>query len=95
MSDFTPTTGDVRNYYAGWVDERSSDSVEEAYAEFDRWLAEFERQVREQIARDIERLAAQLDARSITYQTYTERAVLQVKREGVDEAARIARGAAS
>lgn len=31
MSDYTPTTEEVRNSYASWSD---------AYPEFDRWLAE-------------------------------------------------------
>lgn len=58
--DFTPTTDDVRNYYAGWVDERSSDSVDEAYAEFDRWLAG----ERARVLREAAALAARLWTRT-------------------------------
>ena len=36
MSDYTPTTEDVREAYASWSD---------AYPEFDRWLAEVKAQV--------------------------------------------------
>jgi len=36
VSDYTPTTEEVRNSYASWSD---------AYPEFDRWLAEVKAQV--------------------------------------------------
>ena len=37
MTDYTPTTEEVRNSYASWSD---------AYPEFDRWLAEVKAQER-------------------------------------------------
>ncbi len=45
MSDYTPTTEEVRNSYASWSD---------AYPEFDRWLAEVKAQERERIIKLLE-----------------------------------------
>ena len=45
MSDYTPTTEEVRDKYASWSD---------AYPEFDRWLAEVKAQERERIIKLLE-----------------------------------------
>lgn len=54
MSDYTPETGDVRDFYtfgmAGWDHTLHYDP--EAYAEFDRWLAQHDREVAAQALRD-------------------------------------------
>lgn len=43
MTDYTPDTATVRDNYAAWSD---------AYPEFDRWLAEHDRQVKADALRE-------------------------------------------
>lgn len=53
MSDYTPTTDDVR---MGWADLRA-ETVQEgllAEAEFDRWLAQHDAEIQAQALRDAE-----------------------------------------
>ena len=48
MTNYTPSTGFMRDIYANYVAKYSNDSQEESFEEFDRWLAEHDAEVREQ-----------------------------------------------
>lgn len=48
MTEYTPTTEEVRSGYGKYWSELSAVS-KEAVDEFDRWLAEHDRQVREKL----------------------------------------------
>lgn len=58
--EFVPTTEDVRLV---WTDSQTGgeygylDDGQQARAEFDRWLAEHDAEVREQVAQEIESVA--------------------------------------
>ena len=44
MTDYTPTTEEVRVVYADLLTERSGTTWERAEAEFDRWLAQLRKE---------------------------------------------------
>ena len=55
--EYTPTMDEIKGWYAGAVDEYRCDtgmSVDEGEAAFDRAIAAHDRELREQIAQDIE-----------------------------------------
>ena len=54
--EYTPDLGSIRAWYAGAVDEYRCDtgmSVDEGEAAFDRAIAAYEQEIREQIADDL------------------------------------------
>lgn len=56
MSEYTPTTEEVRINYIGTIPELAGDRpwMEHRPAEFNRWLAEYTRQQREEAVTDLE-----------------------------------------
>ena len=60
MSEYTPTTDNIQDAwtsrYDGQYPSASYDEYNEYKAEFDRWLASHESELREQIAKEIEAL---------------------------------------
>ena len=62
MADYTPTTDQVRDFYVKFQSSVLIDGDWEAKeAEFDRWLAAHEQQLRERIAAEIEKHEAEHD----------------------------------
>ena len=56
MSEYTPTMDEIKGWYAGAVDEYRCDtgmSVEDGEAAFDRATAAHDRELREEIAREM------------------------------------------
>ena len=92
MSDYTPTTDEVRGAY---VSARSEEEFAASYLsqfepEFDRWLAAHDAELREQIAAEIEAdpKSTFLAGRAETSLTSHELAIWS----GMRRAARVARG---
>lgn len=85
--DYTPSTDKVANRYA--IGRYEYDRVVTGDAEFDRWLAKRDRDLRDQVVQELKAEAARLDALTITEQDRTATTVRQVMREGVLRAANI------
>ena len=54
MTDYTPTTEEVRGHFIYGVDDLSATNTEARTAEFDRWLAAHDAEVREQAAQRVQ-----------------------------------------
>ena len=99
MSDYTPTTDEVRDRYAWGRSDVEYGPDAEAEAEFDLWLAEHdatvradhEKAVRERIAQDIEAFQAENEGDVLTQGAWSD-GVRYGLGVGID-AARIAREA--
>lgn len=62
MSDFTPTTKVVRHIYVhGGYDLGLHQTTKEGAEDFERWLAQHDKELRESIAEDIEAASARRD----------------------------------
>jgi len=96
--EYTPSTDEIKRWYAGAVDEYRCDtgmSADEAEAAFDRAIAAHDRALREKIARDIEaRRDHFIDVAATQYEwglPAWENAYLN----GLDDAIDVARGEGS
>lgn len=94
--EYTPTMDEIKGWYAGAVDEYRCDtgmSMDEAEVAFDRAIAAHDRELREQIARDIEAHYLGPDSgRSFDGRDAPDAAERDAFDEGLQVASRIARG---
>ena len=96
MSEYTPTTEHIRQYYSHFPPGRFSDygTVREdrARAEFDRWIAahdaEVEKAVRDRVADEIDAEADEIDAAFASSGLLGE---LEDETRGMRKAAKVAR----
>ena len=66
MSDYTPTTEDMRGYYREtWFHAPHTNDIEEKDEEFDRWLEQFRKTDR---LKERERIIALLESESEIYE---------------------------
>lgn len=86
MAEYTPSTEQVRERSAG----NTPGEIEDGYAEFDRFLAAYEAEIRERIYKDIKAEESKIRG-YVDFDQHQDDCVSQIN--GLRRAARIARGA--